>query len=33
MPWDVMGKIIAQGLAYTVIVMLIGYLFFNEREV
>lgn len=33
MPWDVMGKIIAQGLTYTVIVMLIGYLFFNEREV
>ena len=33
MPWDVMGKIITQGLAYTVIVMLIGYLFFNEREV
>jgi hypothetical protein len=29
----VMLKIIAQGLAYTVIVMLIGYLFFNEREV
>jgi Cu-processing system permease protein len=33
MPWDVMGKIIAQGLTYTVIVMLIGYLCFNEREV
>jgi ABC-type transport system involved in multi-copper enzyme maturation permease subunit len=33
MPWDVMGKIIAQGLAYVLIVMLIGYLTFNEREV
>lgn len=33
MPWDVMGKIIVQGIAYTVIVILVGYLFFNEREV
>ncbi len=33
MPWDVMGKIIAQGLSYIVIVILIGYLTFNEREV
>jgi len=33
MPWDVMGKIVAQGLAYILIVILIGYLTFNEREV
>jgi len=33
MPWDVMGKIVAQGLAYVLIVILIGYLTFNEREV
>lgn len=33
MLWDVMGKIIAQGLAYALIVMLVGYLIFNEREV
>jgi len=32
-PWEVMGKIVAQGLAYIVIVILIGYLAFNEREV
>lgn len=32
-PWEVMGKISAQGLAYVLIVMLIGYLTFNEREV
>ena len=33
MPWDVMGKIVAQGLSYVLIVILIGYLTFNEREV
>lgn len=33
MPWLVMGKIVAQGLSYIIIVLLIGYLFFNEREV
>ena len=33
MPWGLLAKIIAQGLAYAVIVMLMGYLFFNEREV
>ncbi len=33
MPWDVMGKIVAQGLAYILIVILLGYLTFNEREV
>lgn len=33
MPWGVMGKIVSQGLAYTLIVMLIGYLVFNDREV
>ncbi len=33
MPWDVMGKIVTQGLAYILIVILIGYLIFNEREV
>jgi ABC-type transport system involved in multi-copper enzyme maturation permease subunit len=33
MPWVVVAKIVAQGLAYVIIVMLIGYLFFNEREV
>lgn len=32
-PWELIGKIVAQGLVYTIIVMLIGYLFFNEREV
>jgi ABC-type transport system involved in multi-copper enzyme maturation permease subunit len=32
-PFMMLGKIIAQGLSYAVIVMLIGYLFFNEREV
>ena len=32
-PWEVMGKITAQGLAYALIVILIGYLAFNEREV
>lgn len=31
--WSIIAKFIAQGLAYVVIVMLIGYLFFNEREV
>jgi Cu-processing system permease protein len=33
MPWEVMGKISAQGLSYILIVILIGYLAFNEREV
>ena len=33
MPWDVMGKIVAQALSYVLIIILIGYLTFNEREV
>ncbi len=33
MPWTLMGMTILQGLGYVVIVMLVGYLFFNEREV
>jgi ABC-type transport system involved in multi-copper enzyme maturation permease subunit len=31
--WIVIGKIIVQGLSYIVIVVLIGHLFFSEREV
>jgi Cu-processing system permease protein len=32
-PWDTLTKHGLQGLLYVVIVLLIGYLFFNEREV
>ncbi|NLJ35402.1 MAG: ABC transporter permease subunit [candidate division WS1 bacterium] len=32
-PWSVMFKTIGEGVAYLVVVLLIGYLVFNEREV
>ncbi len=31
--WDVMGETVLMGAAYLAIVMLLGYLFFNQREV
>jgi len=31
--WDVMGETVLMGCAYLFIVMLLGYLFFNQREV
>lgn len=31
--WEHMGKVIGQASLYVLIIMLIGYLFFNEREV
>ena len=33
LPWELMAKTAGTGLMYVIVVMLIGYLFFNEREV
>jgi ABC-type transport system involved in multi-copper enzyme maturation permease subunit len=31
--WDHLGKVVAYAVFYVVVVLLLGYLFFNEREV
>ena len=32
-PWSLLGKVSAQAVIYIVVILLVGYLFFNEREV
>ncbi len=32
-PWDLLGNIVGQAMIYVVVVLMLGYLFFNEREV
>ncbi len=32
-PWSLLGKVSAQAIIYIVVILLVGYLFFNEREV
>ena len=31
--WEHMGKVAGMGVVYLAIVLMLGYLFFNEREV
>jgi hypothetical protein len=32
-PWSLLGNVTAQAVIYVVVILLVGYLFFNEREV
>ncbi len=32
-PWNLLGNVTGQAIIYVVIILMIGYLFFNEREV
>ncbi len=32
-PWSLLGQVSAQAVIYIVVILLVGYLFFNEREV
>ncbi len=32
-PWSLLGNVTAQALIYVVVILMIGYIFFNEREV
>jgi len=32
-PWSLLGNVTGQAILYVVIILMIGYLFFNEREV